>query len=164
MNIGFCGGSALCELGTISDVKLFFECVDFFVAKKDPEKNWALLLDRLYCRYVRFEDLDDAMVLMMEVKSKFLALPSSEVNWNMDLVGDRRRTWLDPTQSNLGEVFQTYFQHFAHCVESAKLFAKSWNIYQPVKITRTELAWFMIEKSRPVEEYDLLEGEPFWAR
>ena len=164
MNIGFCGGGAICELGTISDVKLFFECVDFFVAKKDPEKNWVLLLDRLYRRYLREEELDEAASLMIEVQSKFLALPCSEVDWKMDLIGDRRKTWLDPTQSNLAEVFKVYFQHFAHCVESAKLFAKSWSIYQPLKITRTELAWYMVEKSRPVEEYDLVDGEPFWAR
>jgi len=164
MNIGFCGGSSLCEIGTISDVKLFFECVDFFVVKKDPDRHWSLLMDRLYRRYLRAEELDEAVLLMKEVKSKFLTLSSSEVDWKMDLLGNRQRTWLDPMQPNLADIFATYFQHFEHCVESAKLFAKSWDIYQPVKIVRTELAWFMVEKARPLEEYDSLDGEPFWAR
>ncbi|MCS4511929.1 hypothetical protein [Xylophilus ampelinus] len=163
MNIGFCGGSSLCEVGTISDVKLFFECLEFFVVKSDADKHWPLLTDRLYRRYLRIEELDEAGSLMKEAKNKFTTLASSEVNWKMELVGDRRRTWLDPSQPNLADVFATCFQHFDYCVESAKLFAKSWDIYQPVKIVRTELAWFMVEKNRSLEEYDLLEGEPFWA-
>lgn len=164
MNIGFCGGSSLCEIGTISDIKLFFECIEIFVAKKESSRQWSLLMDRLYRRYLRIEELDEAESLMKEVKIKFSTLSITEVDWNMDLIGDRRRTWLDPNQSNLADVFSTYFQHFEHCVESAKLFAKSWDIYQPVKIVRTELAWFMVEKARSLEEYDSLEGEPFWAR
>lgn len=164
VNIGFCGGSSVCEIGSISDVKLFFESIEFFVAQKDRNKRWSLLLDRLYRRYLRIEELDEAGTLMNEVKDKFSILSSSEVDWKMNLIGDRRRTLLDPTQPHLADVFSAYFHHFEHCVESAKLFAKSWGIYQPVKIVRTELAWFMVEKSRPLEEYDSLEGEPFWTR
>ncbi|AUS44677.1 hypothetical protein CYD94_21240 (plasmid) [Ralstonia solanacearum] len=41
--IGFHGGSSLCELGTVSDVVLFFDCVRAFTAWKHPDRDWSLL-------------------------------------------------------------------------------------------------------------------------
>lgn len=162
--IGFSGGSSLCELGTVSDVVLFFDCINYFLVKKLPELNWNLLTDRLFRRYLRLNELQDTLILMEQVKQQFSNLPSSAIDWKMELIGDKSRTWLDPTQENLAGVFSKFFNHFAHCVESAQLFYDTWSEYQPVRTVRTETAWFMVEKLRPLEEYDALEGSPFWMR
>jgi hypothetical protein len=167
--IGFCGGSSICEVGTVSDVVLFFECLDYFVVRKNPERDWTLLTDRLYRRYLRLEELSSAIVLMNEVKGIFTNVPSSEVDWRQELIGDRSKTWLDPSLGNLADVFVKFFENFAYCAESAKLNYEGFKSYpgyqyEPVKTVPTDLAGFATEKARPLKEYDEIEGKPFWIR
>jgi len=167
--IGFCGGSSICELGTVSDVVLFFECLDYFVVKKNPERDWSLLTDRLYRRYLKLEELSSALMIMNEVKEIFATVPSSEVNWKPELIGDKSKTWLDPSHVNLADVFVNFFENFTYCVESAKLNYDGFKSYpgyqyESVKIVPTDLAGIATEKARPLLEYDALEGKPFWLR
>ena len=160
--IGFCGGSSLCELGSASDVELFFDCIEYFAVKKYPHLNWTVLTDRLYRRYLRYEEIVVAEDLMRQVQAIFTMQPSSEVNWKQELVGDTEMTLLDPNQSNLGEVFSAYFERFHYCVESAQVFMTTWKIYQPIKTVPTDLSGFAKERTRPPEDYDSLSGKPFW--
>lgn len=67
-------------------------------------------------------------------------------------------------QATLADVFIKYFECFNCCVESAKGFFDDWNIYQPVKIVISDLSEFMVDKNRPLENYDDLSGDPFWFR
>lgn len=157
--IGFDGGSSLCELGPVQDVVQFFECLDRFVTPVFPEKNWGLLTDRLYRRYLCWEELDEALILMMAVQEVFSRVQSSKVQWRID---DGSRLVCD--QATLADVFIKYFECFNCCVESAKGFFDDWNIYQPVKIVISDLSEFMVDKNRPLENYDDLSGEPFWFR
>lgn len=160
--IGFYGGSSLCEVGTTSDMVLFFDCIEYFVVKKYLDQDWNLLTNRLYCKYLRQEELAETSRLMSEVKLVFAGLASAEVDWKDELIGDKSKTWLNPDQTTLADVFSRYFELFAHCVESAQLFFETWKIYQPVKIVPTDLPGFATEKARPLKEYDELEGKPFW--
>ncbi|QCX49533.1 hypothetical protein [Ralstonia pseudosolanacearum] len=163
--IGFHGGSSLCELGTVSDVVLFFDCLSMYVESARPEQDWSLLSDRLYRRYLREDELDAALRLMEQAKQIFSTHPAATaVNWDPALLGDRQRTWLDPTRPTLADVFAKYFECFSHCVESSKIFMSSWNMYKPVRTVIADLPDFAVEKKRSLEEYDSLEGEPLWRR
>jgi len=155
-NIGFDGGSSLCVLGPVSDVILFFDCINVFAVEDHPQRDWSLLTDRLYRRYLRLEELDAAVALMNEVKKIFATVSTSAVAW------ENPTTKLNPNEPNLADVFARYFDLFAHCVTSAKGFFEDWNSYQPVRIVISDLAEFVNEKERPLEEYDALKGEPFW--
>lgn len=162
-NVGFDGGSFLCELGPAADISLFFECVSY-VAKLHPEHDFSLLTDRLYRRYLRQEDLDEASKLMSLVKLFFQSMPSSTVDWEAAVADGLTQTRLNPNDSSLAEVFSKYFAHFERCVQSAKNFYENWKIYQPVKTVISDLPDFMTDKKRPLEQYETLEGKPFWLR
>ena len=162
-NVGFHGGSSICELGPSADVALFFECLDAYAAKPHSGENWSLLTDRLYRRYLKQDELDEASALMKNAQEIFASVPSASVNWEgMSAVPSRSR--LNPDQPNLADVFSKYFENFDYCVESAKVFFKSWKIYQPVRTVVSDLPDFMTDKKRPLDQYEALEGKPFWLR
>ena len=166
--IGFTGGGSLCELGSAIDVQLFFDCLGTYVARKHPEQDWSLLTDRLYQRYLRLEDLDSASALMAQVKQIFEVLPNSAIDWH-GMVVDTSKTRLDPSKETLADIFGKFFEHFAHCVESAKISYEGFKSYpgyqyQPVRVAITDEPWAMAEEQRSLGEYDALEGKPFWLR
>ncbi|ULU26781.1 hypothetical protein DYST_03729 [Dyella terrae] len=162
-NIGFCGGSSMCELGPVSDVTLFFDCISAYAAAS-TDKNWSLLTDRLYRRYVRQDDLDETSGLMAEVRNVFSTIPSAAVDWSALDVLPNSSSRLKSNLATLGLVFARYFDTFDVCVASAKLFYESWKIYQPVRVGTTDVPAFMTDKKRPLADYEALDGEPFWRR
>lgn len=166
--IGFTGGSSLCELGLAADVQLFFDCLNFYAASNHPEQDWRMLTDRLYKRYLRLDELDKALVLMERVKQIFMTLPSDSIDWP-DAKEIAVQTRLDSSKKTLAEIFEIYFAHFSHCVESAKINYEGFKSYpgykyEAVRVVIATQPWFIVEKNRPFEEYDMLEGEPFWAK
>ncbi|WP_055337700.1 hypothetical protein [Ralstonia solanacearum] len=167
--IGFLGGSSLVELGPVSDVVLFFDCVRAFAAGKYPDWDWSLLTDRLYQRYIRLEELDVAGSLMKEVEKLFSEIPSSSVKWNRAMLNDESKTWLDPGSLALAQVFSRYFDAFFRCAESSKVNYEGFKDYpgykyEAVRTVVADMPIFMAEKKRSLEEYDALEGEPLWRR
>jgi hypothetical protein len=166
--VGFTGGSSLCELGPATDVQLFFDCLNFYVASNHPEQDWELLTDRLYKRYLRLDELDKALVLMAQAKQIFTILPSQSIDWP-DVKKTTIQTRLDPSKKTLAEIFEGYFENFSHCVESAKINYEGFKSYpgyryEPVRVIVSDVPWFTIEKNRSLEEYNMLEGVPFWAK
>jgi hypothetical protein len=161
--IGFFGGSTMNELGPVADVQLFFDCIGTVMAPTASDRNWPLLTDRLYRRYLCREELGAAQELMHEVQKRFGTVPSSKVDWAA-VTAPTAISRLDPSQATLAEVFSAYFEGFAMCRKSAEMFFETWQSYQPVKIVITDLPDFFIDKDRPPEEYESLEGEPLWKR
>lgn len=166
--VGLAGGGALCELGSVMDVRLFFDCLNTYVVEKHSEQDWSLLTDRLYRRYLRLEELDTASVLMAQVKQVFAAVSNKAINWQ-DMTADPAKTRLDPSKETLAEIFGKYFECYAHCVESAKISYEGFKSYpgykyEAVRLVVADQPWFLVEKKRPLEEYDALEGDPFWGR
>lgn len=164
--IGLTGGSSLCEIGSPTDVKKFFECLRLYAAAKYSEQDWRLLTDRLYKRYLRFDELAPASILMNQVRDTFVALPTASIDWGIG-VGPGSR--LDLNQITLAEVFAKYFESFFHCAESAKINYEGFKsfpgyTYEGVRLVISDQPWFMTEKMRSLDDYDALEGDPFWAR
>jgi hypothetical protein len=164
--IGIDGGHTVYELGPVSDVVLFFRCLESFPRKGHPDKNWDVLTDRLYRRYLREEELDQAADLMNVARDVFISLPSSSVEWDFDMLLERKKTRLDPNLKNLGEVFSKYFDSFFKAKVSANSFFDEFGIYQPVRVVPSDMPFYMIERIRPLAEYDKLDKceLPFWLR
>lgn len=164
--VGFHGGHTVYELGPVSDAALFFECLRVFVKNKYPDQDWSLLTDRLYRRYLKKEELEDAAKLMEKAKVIFSNLPSSSIEWDENMLTDSEKTWLDSRKEFLGDMFLRFFDLFFKAKESALSFFDEFGVYQPVKITASDMPEFVIEKKRPLEEYNTLRDneEPFWLR
>jgi hypothetical protein len=58
---GYVGGGTIYSLGSLSDMILFFDCIKFYVPLKYPNENFDVILDRLYKRYLKLEELDEAV-------------------------------------------------------------------------------------------------------
>ncbi len=102
--------------------------------------EWPLVLNRLYKKYVRYEDINKTKEIMDFCKSKLTEASENE-NTN---------------------IFLKYFRQFNSAVESAIYFYEYFNDYVPVRIVVVDLPWQMVEARRPLREYDQLEGEPYW--
>jgi hypothetical protein len=163
--IGFDGGHSIYELGPAPDVSLFFNCLRTYAEQDHPEQDWGLLTDRLYRRYLRQEELQPALDLMAQVHTIFAQKPAaSSVEWDVAMIGNPEKSWLNPDQPTLADVFGKYFERFASACGSAKSFSDAFNIYQPVRLVISDLAGFARDKNKPLAEYDALEGKPFWLR
>ncbi|QTD94157.1 hypothetical protein [Burkholderia anthina] len=169
-HIGFSGGSSICELGPAPDVVLFFECLKIHAERAHPEQDWSLLTDRLYRRYLRLEELDQASALMENARQLFSQLPAkSAVEWDAMMLANPEKSWLNPEQPTLADVFGKYFEHFSLCVESARLNFESFKSYpgysyEPVRVVISDSAGFARDKNKPLAEYDAIEGKPFWLQ
>ncbi|NML35486.1 hypothetical protein [Paraburkholderia antibiotica] len=163
--IGFDGGHSIYELGTSSDVQLFFDCLNAYTKQANHKQDWSLLTDRLYRRYLRREELESALALMAKVREIFAQLPTqTAVDWKPHMLGDTEKSWLNPDQPTLADVFSEYFEKFARACGSAESFVEAFNIYQPVRVVISDLAGFARDKNKPLAEYDALEGKPFWLQ
>ena len=123
-------------------------------------------MDRFYKRYLRQEELDEATQKMTEVSELFKQLPAQSIDWT-GFQTTAIKTKMNYNGTTLDEVFKAYFEGFTHCAESAKLnneaFKEYTNYqYEPVRLIVADQPWFMVEKNRPLSEYDNLEGKPFW--
>ena len=164
--IAFCGGSSLCELGPREDVVAFFHCLREFAALGDPGSDYSLL-DRLYRRCLRLEDLGPASELMLRVKAKFAQIPTKEIVWPRLAVGVGSR--LQIGKPTLADVFGTYFALFEHCVESARINYETFKAYpgyryEPVRIVIADQPWFLAERSLTADDYENVVGTPIWLQ
>lgn len=162
--VGFHGGHSIYELDAASDVSIFFELIDVHVAQVHVEQDWRLLSDRLYRRYLRQEELGAAVELMDKVRDVFSTLPGSLILEKKCILGSGAEARLDPSQPTLADVFSKYFDSFAKACGSALSFMDRFKIYQPVKTVISDQPWFLLESQRPLDEYNVLEGNPFWLR
>ncbi|GHA79690.1 hypothetical protein GCM10009007_20810 [Formosimonas limnophila] len=164
-DIGFLGMNSIYSLGPPVDVRLFFDCIRFFVVPKYSKEDWGLVTDRLYKRYVRFEDISETKRLFEIIREEFLKISSNEINWTKDFLNGNIVTKLDLKSTTLLNLFARYFWAFDKHMEFVDFSVKSkLDYYTPIKIGRAEITWSIYENGRPLAEYDELEGEPFWNR
>lgn len=124
------------ELGTATEMVDFFNYLNRYLkTHRDSE-----LLDRLYKKYVRFEELDETSLMVERLKESL----------SPDVEGR----------------FLKYISGIETCIESAKIFYSSWGVYQPVKVSVTDVPGYIQDKNRPLEHYDALSSDdpPFWLR
>ncbi|MEW9524417.1 hypothetical protein MRBLRH8O_002239 [Agrobacterium radiobacter] len=160
--IGFFGGSSIFELGSKSDVLCFFSILKDLGRGRD---SYDVLTDRLFRKYIRLGEIDAAILIMNEAHEYFSKIQSGGFDW--DRFGfNKSDTNLDTTLSNLSDVFRKYFEGFEYCVQSSRAFNDDWGIYKAVRVVVSDMPGFLVDKSRPLEEYDALgaDEKPFWLR
>ena len=160
-SLAFHGGNTINELGPIADVLCFFACVERFAADVLGENGCRLVLDRLYKRYLRLEELEPAVSAMAAIQSCFATIPASQIEWvAYNISAEETRHNLNG--ATLADVMDEHFTRFNDCVESAFGCLQRLSFFRPVKIIRSDFASIDREDKRPLEEYDALDGPPFW--
>jgi hypothetical protein len=161
-HIGFSGGGSFGSVGSVSDMLCFFSIIE---KNKDKLADSTIFMDRLFRRYLRLEDLEIIKPLIQDVRTIFSGIRTNivelkECGWNFD------ETSLDTSGKTLADVFSRYFDMIESRVESALFSYEASGIYMPVKCTITDIPDYVIEKLRPLSEYDALgpDDPPFWLR
>lgn len=117
------------------------EMIDFlaFFSRKAERYEGNEIAERIYNKYLKIEQLE-----------------------KLDLIVKNIKLTLSPNENK----YLDYLSAIEACVESAQIFYKSWGIYQPFKVAVTDVPYYIEDKNRPLEKYDVLEpGEPpFWLR
>ena len=162
-HVGFTGGSILMDVGTEYDFLLFFECINSFVAKKYPNKNWSVITDRLYRKYLASNELDIAYSLMNKIQVEFRKIPINAIC--IDYSKSRLKKMENGYLYNL---FYDFFHCFFDCLESSKYsFEESRKNedyrYEPVFTINTQIPFYIMDKMKNLTEYDRNEGHPFWC-
>lgn len=160
--IGFSGGNLMAELGSANEMASFYFCVHVHAGRMGPPERLALVSDRLFKRYVAYEDLPMAVEAMAAVRTVFSQVPASTIDWADRGVDGKGR--LDISRATLGEVYATYFDKFAACATSSASLFEKYQARVPVATVVTDLPEFFAYKDRPREVLDALSGEPFWYR
>ena len=168
IKIGFTGGARIVELGTDSDMQLFFDCILYYVPPKYPNQNWSLITDYLYRRYLKLEELDAAVALMKLVEKEFKQLDREAFDWSKILSGQVKSD-LDRAKSTLFEIFGKYFEAFYKCIESAivnyECFKSNSNYeYEPVMVTISTIPYCVSYSQIPLSVFDNLQPDekPIW--
>ena len=165
---GFIGGGSIFNLGTDSDMQLFFDCISYYVLPKYPDQNWSIITDRLYRRYLKLEELDAAVALMKLVEKEFKQLDREAFDWSKILSGQVKSD-LDRAKSTLFEIFGKYFETFYECIECAirnyEWFKSDPDYkYQPVMVAITTIPYCVSYSQIPLSVFDNLQPDekPIW--
>lgn len=161
-HIGFLANS-LWVLGPTPDVVTFFNCFRIYVEQPHPEKNWSLITDRLYRRYLLPDDLVEASILMEDGRRIMAGVPSASVDWKA-LGWRAEETELEEiTRPTLADVFNRYYRCFDESCQWVRLNLKEHNWIIPIRVGTTDIPYCIDEENRQLAEYDQLTGLPFWA-
>ena len=166
LKIGFAGGGIMSDLGTDSDMQLFFECISYYVPSKYPDQNWSIITDGLYRRYLKLEELDDAESLMKIVEKEFKQLNREAVDWSNVESGEAQSD-LDRSKPTLFEIFFNYFESFYQCVEFVKYFDDKYGnerVYRPIMVAITTIPYETAYGQIPLSVFDNLkpDDKPIW--
>ena len=162
-NVGFRGGSTVRDLGTATDMKAFFYFVRLGILDLQNGGGHEFLTDRLYRRYLRLEDLDKTSAFAEDIHDILMRMPSRSMDWKA-AGWVPTATRLDLSQKTVANVFDRYIKSVSYLSEDAKSFERRFQIYRPVMTIISDLPRLHIDQSRPLAEYDLLEGDPMWLR
>jgi len=114
------------------------EFLDFLNSKMEDNESIEIS-SRLYNKYIKLEQLEKMDSIIKDIK---LVLSPEE------------------------DKYIKYLSGMETCIESAKMFYNSWGIYQPLKVAVTDAPYYIEDKNRPLEQYDVLKPNesPFWLR
>ncbi|GGF21934.1 hypothetical protein GCM10011611_29990 [Aliidongia dinghuensis] len=162
-NVGFFGGHTVHELGPAADMQAFFACVNIAASRLHLDPASLSLIDRLYRRYVRLEELQATALVIERIRAVMAAIPPQNVDWN-SITPPYGATKLDISKPNLADLFSRYFLALDDATKSAESFYKKFGKYRPVLTIISDMPRFVIDEKRPMSDYDTLQGEPIWLR
>ena len=163
LKIGLIGGGIINNLGTDIDMQLFFECISYYVLSKYPDQNWSIITDRLYRRYLKLEELDDAESLMKIVEKEFKQLNREAVDWSNVESGEAQSD-LDRSKPTLFEIFSRYFRSFYRCIEFALFEYNDSKFYRSIMVSITTIPDYYNYEKISLSVFDNLkpDDKPIW--
>lgn len=167
--VGFAGGSSIVQVGSASAMSAFFtlirEC-----SGQSSDRDWSLVSDRLFKRYVRQEDAQLTKKDLEDIRVLFSNVQATEINRVLGS-GGLADAGLTQGAESLAEAFSRYFDAAFHCIESAEVnFAMFGSDpeyqykYEPVVVIRSEMPAYVVDSRIPLSDYDELTGNPFWLQ
>ena len=158
----FFGGNSQSNNVTVNDFNLFFT-ITRDVAAVLPGYDWDLITDRLYRRYLKQDQLDEATKLMGILRTEFARYPRSQVNWIEHPV-EPDYTALNNKLPTLADIFDPFFPAFDRAVGCARAHFKIFNQYLAVRIIVAGVEGIIYDNSLKLDDYENNDGAPFWAR
>ncbi len=166
--VGITGGGMIRYLGNKEEMQEFFHLIDRYTKEYDSNTDYNLILDRLYKRYLKLEELEETKRLLNRIQNIFFKIPCDAeyirfLNTNME------SSSVNFKAKNLKEFFEEYFYIILKTIDSAifdhEYYKKKGEFsYRRVRITKQDIVQHTIDEMRPNEIYDNLEGEPYWIR
>jgi len=130
------------------------------------DKDWGLITDRLYRRYLRQEDIEPASKLMDEIKAVFITITNDKIGLAKKEIQDISiTTQLDINLPTLDLIFSSYFESFKNVVQSTIHIFNRYGTFKPIRLTlfngKTN---GKLEGMRPIKQYEVLSltDDPFW--
>ena len=161
--VAVCGGGNVKQLGLTSEVVAFFIHVRRFASTSLGPEQQNLLLDRLYRRYLRIEEVESSLAALTIVQRCFEGIRSGDVDWKA-LGVDLSKPRFQSPDTSLAFVWSDLIRRVTECGDASIYFchsAKS-RFLDPVRLSRSDFASLDREKKRPLGEYDALDGPRFW--
>jgi hypothetical protein len=161
------------KCGSVSDMECFFSVAGMFRGSMEyPD----VFLDRLYRRYVTFEQMDLLAKDIPQLRAGFRSL--GDVSRVLAQHGwDPGNTRLDAGKQNLEEVFSFYFKALESCIEYKDLYVhgnkefslpenRVFDDEQLLRVALTEVPFFDHYIGVPIAIYDSLPSDalPYWRR
>jgi hypothetical protein len=163
-NVGFAGGTSVFQVGSVDDMFFFFQCAKRFVFDARLVRHACLFSDRLYKRYVDLKDFTFFKEVIKVVIDDFSSVNLSCLNGVNDIIISNSLSLDFYNSSSLYEVFSKYFKAIYHCLEISELLFNEHNYNQPLRVVISDMPYLFVDESRTLEEYDNLDGDPFWMR
>lgn len=167
-SIAISGGGIMLEIGSEVEMQMFFNAIAKYSKIHDPNTDYNVILDRLYKRYLKLEEVSLANALLKRIQIIFtkIVVPQEYIDF---AIKNAQATSFHVKSNNLSEYFRRYFataqsaiQNALYNHESKKKAGKF--SYRKVLISHSDIVSSTIAKMRPDELYDSLEGEPYWMR
>ena len=143
--IGIFGGHSVYEFGTEKETLQFFE-----LARRQLEMKPAdiQLLEKLYSGYVPHSENAQIFKWVDSLNQGLLKMADTEMT--------------DTKTARDVRLIQKFNDALVKAAESARAFYEEFKIDHPVRIVRSDLPEFMIDKTRLLSEYEANRGLPFW--
>ena len=150
------------SLGDVTDMFCFFLALRIYAVRTKAEHY---VWDRLFRRYLRFEDHAAMSALICKSERVFDATASSP-DLLTSLGWTAKQESFDVSSPTLAEVFRAYLACVKDCMRTAVWAKERLDVYRPVKTVVTSSAERVAEDIKPLEVYDDLgpEDPPFWMR
>lgn len=166
--IGASGGGYFGDIGTKVEMKIFFNAIAKYSRIYDQYTDYDLILDRLYKRYLKLEELSTATTLLNRIKDIFakIMVPKEYLDF---AIKNEASTSFNLKANNLMIFFDKYFEaildYIAKALYNHEYYKKIGEYsYQRVMICHTDVVPATVASMRPDELYDKLEGDPYWMR
>lgn len=166
-SIGYLGGSEVSPLGSKKYVRSFFLSCDEYIIKDDfyGLPDWSLITDGLYRRVILDQQIDRTIGTMMRLLLYLSEIPLTKVDWSkIGLMGPQEGP--DKPCDNLGDFFSGFGSKLISCGAGMAYQAKRDDYSQPrtLRLGCTSIPEYLYDEQRPIEEYEALEGDPFWLQ